>query len=275
MSLSPIDCEVLIAPGMMAQRGDKIIRAMIASAEAAGVRALPSTRWTFTTPWLMTYGLGHPMRSRWTSQHLNKGGHVIGWDLGYWNRDTADTFCMRLTIDADHPHEHISKMLGRDIPAERFESYGIELREDANPSGPIVLCGLGQKQRAFRQLGPQQWERAKVLDLRSRYPGRRIVYKPKRPEGRLCDLETVEGNIEDVLRGASLLVCAHSNTAVDACIAGVPVECSDGAAFALYRDNPNPTPEQRLRFLHALSFWQWNQTEASQAWTFIRKILSD
>lgn len=274
MSSSMVKCEVLVAPGDMAIRGHKILHAMIAAAEEAGVIALPSPNWTNSTPWLMTYGLGHPMRKRWTARHLSGGGHVIGWDLGYWNREEKDTFCMRMTIDDEHPHRHITQMLQGDVPAGRFASYGIELRDDFNAKGPIILCGIGQKQRLSRGLGSQEWERKKLRDLRDRYPGRRILYKPKRPESRLGDLESVAGDIADVLRGASMLVCAQSNTAVDACIAGVPVECSDGAAFALYHDNPAPTREQRLRFLQALSFWQWNQREGSEAWTFIRKILS-
>ena len=37
------------------------------------------------------------------------------------------------------------------------------------------------------------------------------------------------GTIADVLNGCSVVVCRHSNVAVDACIAGVPVECEGGA----------------------------------------------
>ena len=81
------------------------------------------------------------------------------------------------------------------------------------------------------------------------------------------------GAIEDVLRNASLLVCAHSNTAVDACIAGVPVECDDGAAFALYAGNAAPNRDERRAFLEALAWWQWTTQEAPAAWAVIRDQL--
>lgn len=78
--------------------------------------------------------------------------------------------------------------------------------------------------------------------------------------------------IDEALRGASLVVCRHSNVAVDACVAGIPVECDDGAAAALYRGNPNPTREQRAEFLRRLTFWEWRPDEAAQAWDWILTV---
>ena len=83
-----------------------------------------------------------------------------------------------------------------------------------------------------------------------------------------------ESRIADLLKGASLVVCRHSNVAVDACIAGVPVICDDGAAFSLYRSNTSPTPEQRMDFLQRLSWWEWDRTEAGAAWEFIQEMCS-
>ena len=76
------------------------------------------------------------------------------------------------------------------------------------------------------------------------------------------------------MKGASLVVCSHSNVAVDACIAGIPVDCTDGAALALYKDNQNPTVERRLEFLRSLAWWQWSTREAPQAWEFIKGVIT-
>jgi hypothetical protein len=62
------------------------------------------------------------------------------------------------------------------------------------------------------------------------------------------------------MRGCSLVVCRHSNVAIDACIAGVPVECDDGAAFALYRNGPQPDENARREFLGRLAWWNWGGT---------------
>lgn len=262
-----MDCEVVLAP-RTAVRGEKMLRAMVEAAAGAGVRVAFTDRWRAKAPWLMTYGLGHPERRAHNLEHIRRGGRLIGWDLGYWHRDVPVSFSMRLTIDADHPHRMLVPM-----PARRFDAAGITLREDFDPTGPIILCGLGPKQRRMLGLGVQQWERRTLARLHREMPGRRVLYRPKYAEHPLERCPTSHGPIEDALRGASLLVCAHSNTAVDACIAGVPVECEDGAAFALYENNPMPTRAQRLSFLRRLAWWQWTVPEAAQAWAFIKDRL--
>lgn len=258
---------MLLAPDMVL-RGEKMLLSMIEGAEQAGVRVMVTREWRRQAPVLMTYGLGHLGRRPAIEAHKAAGGRVVGWDLGYWHRDVPVKFSMRLTIDDDHPHRWIQPM-----PADRWERAGIPMREDANVRGPIVLVGLGRKQRAHMGLRGQAWEARAMMRLRSKYPGREIVFRPKRPE-MLGRCRIAHGPIESVLRGASLVVCHHSNVAVDACIAGVPVECEDGAALALYRDNPNPTREQRHAFLQSLAWWQWNPTEAVQAWHFIKGRLA-
>lgn len=266
-----IDIEILTGRPM-ARRGEKMLRAMIEAAPAAGFNPIVTQAWNRESQYLMSYGLGHPVRRPWTDAHLRAGGHLIGWDLGYWHRDVPIRFGMRLTIDTDHPHARVKAMLGKADPA-RWEAAGIELREDFYAHGPIILCGLGKKQRYLTQLGIQQWECRRLEELQRRFPGRRILYRPKRQESPLGACAFAMGEIDDVLRNASLLVCAHSNTAVDACIAGVPVECDDGAAYALYEDRPAPTRDERLEFMRALAWWQWSPPEAPEAWAFIREQL--
>ena len=267
------DCEILFCDST-AKRGEKMLRAMIEAAPAAGITPYVTKKWSKASRYLMSYGLGHPQRRPWIDDHRAKGGHVIGWDLGYWNREEPLRFGMRLTIDEDHPHRRVKAMLGK-APPERWAATGIALREDFDATGPVILCGMGAKQRRLQGWGPQQWERKRLESLRKRFPDRRILYRPKRTESPLSGLGFALGTIEDALRGASLLVCAHSNTAIDACIAGVPVECDDGAAFALYEGNPAPSRAERQAFLEALAWFQYNPTEAAEAWTFIRQQLSD
>jgi hypothetical protein len=261
-------CEILLQPDT-ARRGSKILHAMAAAAAEAGIEVAVVDRYTASTPWLMSYGLGHVLRRPWIEAHRKNGGRVIGWDLGYWNRDVPLNFSMRLTIDADHPHALI-----RPMSPERFKRSGIKLRADANPEGPIVLVGQGRKQRKFLGSTGPDWERSTLRQLQQRFGDKPILYRPKKPGERMTGCREAVGPIESVLRGASLVVCAHSNVAVDACIAGIPVECEDGAALALYRDNPNPTPEQRLDFLGSLAHWQWSPLEALQAWHHIKRELA-
>ena len=255
-------CEVLLDPAGLANRGRKMLSAMIEAAPAAGVEVIVSQRWRNAAPVLMSYGLGHMVRRQWTREHVRNGGRLIGWDLGYWDRDVPLHFKMRLTLDEDHPHRWI-------VPESPERLTGVTLRDDYGPDGHIVLVGLGRKQRRHMEVAGQEWELKTLRRLRERFPVRSIVYRPKRPETGLPGCQSDMRPIEDVLRGASLVVCGHSNVSVDACIAGVPVECTDGAALALYRDNANPSREQRLAFLQSLAWWQWSPAEAAQAWRFI------
>lgn len=234
------------------------------------VSIITTRHWQRKAPILMTWGLGHQQRRVWTNEHMRLGGHVVGLDLGYWNRECQLGGTARVTIDHDHPWRMIKPM-----SPERFAASGIKLRDDYDPDGPIVLAGMGYKQRNANGVG-RNWETNKASELRERFPGKQILYRPKRPEAAAPGTQLAPaGKIHSVLAGASLLVCRHSNVAVDACIAGVPVECEDGAAYALYRHGTSPAREQRLSFLQSLAHWQYTPAEAPLAWKFILGTLND
>jgi hypothetical protein len=248
----------------MAQRGRRMIEAL---RDTAPIPVRVSEAYTGKAEILITYGTGHPIRRPWWQEHRRKGGRCIGLDLGYWDRADPDA-AMRVTLDTDHPPQWI-----RREPAPRWKATGITLREDANPDGPIVLVGGGRKSLQVLREKPLQWE-ASVLP-RLRTLGREIVYRPKRPTDRgPAGLRVMKHEaIDDALKGASLVVCRHSNVAVDACIAGIPVACDGGAASALYGKDPcKPTavtPSQRRKFLESLAWWNWRPSEAAQTWTYL------
>jgi hypothetical protein len=262
--------EVLLAEEL-ATRGEAMLRAMIAAAPEVGIEVVISERgYRGNCEILMTYGTGHPVRRPYWEAHRRTGRPCIGWDLGYWDRG-GDSFSMRATLNRDHPPEYI-----RDEPAERFDSQAITLRNDYyDPAGPIVLVGMGRKGALLYAGGMLQWERRALAAIRAAYPGREVVFRPKRPMGPYLKGCRIAGDvpIEHVLFGASLVVCRHSNVGVDACIAGVPVVCEDGAAAALYGKDLKapklPTEDERRRFLRGLAYWNWKPTEARDAWKYL------
>lgn len=259
--------EILI-DSTMAARGARILDAMIA---AAPIPIIVRENYVGDCEILMTYGTGHPIRRPWWQKHLRRGGRCIGWDLGYWKHKDDGTCRMRVTVDKDHPPHLI-----RSESAERWQAEGITLREDADPRGPVVIVGLGQKSVRTFGLRPLEWERGALAMVRRKFPENKIVFRPKRDTDLALErVHVVHGPIEQAIKGASLVVCRHSNVAVDACIAGIPVICEDGAAFALYKNNPNPTTEQRLQFLQGLAWWQWKPEEANQAWKYLLNRLCD
>jgi hypothetical protein len=260
-----VTCE--FPAGKLNRRGKAIIGAMIDTAEQCGVTPIMTGEYTGVADWLMVYGLGHLQRKEWATAHRSQGGHVIGWDLGYWDRDLS----MRMTIDADHPHA-----LMRDMPGDRWARSGIRLRDTYDPEGHILLIGMGVKSRAQFGYTGQEWELSALQRIKAHYPDATVLYKAKKPESFPC--KQISGSIEHALQGCRLVVCRHSNVSIDACIAGVPAVCVDGAGFALYNNcmvSPrNPNEQERIRFLHNLAYWQYRPSEAKLAWNFIKDTLS-
>lgn len=259
-------CEILTDPETF-PRGTRMLQAMIV---AAPIPAVTRTVYQGDCELLMLYGSGHPVRRPWWRKHVANGGRVIAWDLGYWHRRVDNTFHMRCTLDADHPQAFI-----RPEPVQRWQDQAIELHDVSKPEGHVLIAGMGPKSNRALGLRALEWEIRAARAAKAAYPGRRIIYKPKRPTDPVIPgFITDRNSIESALRGASLVICRHSNVAVDACIAGVPVYCEDGAAAALYgagsMANPiAPTVEQRLAFLRSLAYWQYKPEEAGKAWAYL------
>ncbi len=237
-----------------------ILQAMAEAAAADGYTVRATDRYTGCAPVLMLWGVGRPEHMAARAAHVAAGGRAILWDMGYFGRGKHDAY-VRVTLDHDHPWRLLD-----DTPPDpsRWESFGIELREDADPSGHILHARLGRK--SVTGFGLAGWDDLALARICARLPGVPVVSREK-PRGRRSCAEP----IEVALRGARLVVCRHSNVAVDAVIAGVPFECEDGAAFWL-RSKPY-TVESRLDFLRRLCWWQWKPNEASEAWKFLRANL--
>lgn len=215
---------------------------------------------------LMIYGAGAAQRHVAMARHLRAGKHVVVWDLGYWDKVQGG---MRLAIDTLHPtHAQMSET----APESRRE---FTLREDGSADGPIMLIGMGRKSCPLYGLQPMVWERTKMRELRERFPGRKVLWRPKgRNPLPLLDAPMSHGtDIETAIKGCAMIVCRHSNVAVDACIAGVSVECESGAARWLYKSTGSPTPDQRRDFLARLSHWNYTPNEAEEGWRFIERML--
>lgn len=244
-----------------------MLAALAAAAKSAHDRVKETVSFEGRSDWLVLYGVGAAVNDEARNAQLARGGRVLMWDLGYIERKKVVGH-LRMSIDTDHPQQWLDK-----TPADgsRWRRLSVELREDANKDGPILLIGIGRKSRLY--LKTDDWERKTYESLVRRFPGRRIVYRPKgRDERRLpCDRDETTP-IADLLRGASLVVCRHSNVAVDAAIAGVPFEAENGAAMWLQQREF--TPVNRMKFLQRLAFWQWRATEAAQAWAFAKQMVN-
>lgn len=237
-----------------------------------GVQA--TTTYSGAADWLVFWGPGHPSRIAPMQAQLAKGGHVLAFDLGYWNRETK----VRLSIDGAHPQQWVMR---RTWPVDRLVRDRIPIADVWDPNGPILIAGVGPK--AHVQYGDQvaRWE-GEMLAACGRF-GRPIHYRPKHarypsPPG---VIRRDDGSIDQTLVGTSLLVTWHSNAAVDAIRMGIPVICRDGAAAAVCASalptvgHLQPlTQDVRDRFLANLAWFQWAPDEASTMLGWVRDVLA-
>lgn len=249
--------EILIEPNMSSY-GTEMLKAL------AKVEGKVVSKPTGNDKALMIYGVGHQGRKVIAEQHLAAGGHLVLWDLGY----CRDKFkgAMRLSFNEWHPQNYLDRA---PLDGSRWGRMNTPLRNDFDPDGPVVLIGLGPKTRAI--ISDPDWELTTYSGLKARFPKRKVIFrpKPKRPYPAFsCEL-SLGGPIENVIKGASLVVVRHSNVAVDAVIAGVPFEASDGAARWL--EGKPYTPENRLEFLFRLWYFNWTANEAKEAWRMIHR----
>lgn len=249
----------------------RILDAIKAGASAAGRGVSTVAQPSGDARTVVVWGAGHPDIRAAMDDALANGSRVIAWDLGYWQRGTH----YRCSVDAVHPQAII---MAKEMPFNRFDRLGIRLRSDWNPDGHIVLVGMGWKCARMYGEPVGQWERRTAAAIATHFPARPIHFRP-RPSGiNHCAhvdgcLTRNGGAIEAVLNGASLVVTRHSNVAVDAIVAGIPVVAMDGAASAVcptrLEDAGGPLPDDvRLRFLRNLAWFNWSLDEMREASTW-------
>lgn len=272
---------VLITPRMMSG-GALLLRCLLEGAQRVGVDAQLVRQYRYQPgAVLITYGMGGPDRLPHAKEQLARGGRVIAFDAGYWHRKLSDMQrCYRVSLDGLHPPRFI--MRGKNPGPARWLESGLKITKGGDLAGPILLAGNAPKSIA---IGAGGWTAAKAAQIRKHYPGVSIAYrpKPKKPPETGIDYDLISmGNTAAEVAKASLVVCRHSNIAVDACMAGVPVVCDDGAAAAIYphelaRAGEQPSAETRLEFLHRLAWWQWSPAEcrAGDVWPWLLGVLSE
>lgn len=226
---------------------------------------IPTSRLKGDADALLLFGVGYPEHDKARRHYVKHGKPSFLWDLGYFGDRRGEGY-LRFSIDHEHPQGLLDRAPS---DAKRWEVHGIDLTEEGDPEGSIILVGLGMKSRRYLRM--PSWEKQTFDRLRREFPGRRIIYRPKGKDRQPIKTEMdADTPIAELLKGAGLVVCRHSNVAVDATIAGVPFRCEDGAAVWLQK-RPY-TRDNRREFLHRLAYFQWRADEAPEAWEFAKRI---
>lgn len=191
-------------------------------------------------------------------------------DLGYWHRDTH----YRLVAGSWSPDGYVRAQL----PRSRLDLLGVSVNPWRTDGDTIVIAGSTGKSCVEHGLGYREWETRVAAQLQG--CGKRVVYRPKPTDRNKAPLRGVEydyGPLAETLARSWALVTHHSNAAVEALVAGVPVHCETGAAaaFSVPLDqiaNP-PLLEGREQFLADVAWLNWSVDEmrSGAAWAHMKE----
>lgn len=205
-------------------------------------------------------------------------------DLGYWGRREGGRWAgyHKIVINARHPNAYF---MTPQRPADRFEHFGIRIRDRDEFGSFILLGGMGDKGAAAEGFAPEEWERGMIQRFCAQ--GRPVVYRPKPSWKAAQPINGAGYSAPDTVvdwRRVGACVTHHSNLSVDALIEGVPNYCCGGAARALsiHAEIDNvvwlepsivspPSPETRQLWAQNLAYTQWNIDEMRRGipWAFL------
>lgn len=198
------------------------------------------------------------------------GGHYVYVDLGWWNRKPGNDVLggyHKVVVDGREPGPYFR----RNSPGDRFAQLKIKIAPWRQGGNHILVAGMSEKSARTRGYAPQQWETAAIRNLQQIYPTRPILYRPKPSwTGATPIIGAAYSSaivpLEDALRGAWAAVSCHSNVAVDALVAGVPIYVEGGVALEasvpLERLGDAPeTYHHRASLMADIAYCQWTPYE--------------
>jgi hypothetical protein len=207
------------------------------------------------------------------------GKHFAYWDLGYWGRQPATGKTVegyhRLAVD---DWDTLVNMR-RDCPSDRWERLDVHIRKPVTGMSRILVAGMSAKAAITHGYRENQWEDMIRRQIFQAVPQAEVDFRAK-PNKRVRQIMP----IEQALETTHLLVTHHSNAALDALVAGVPVYCRKGIGRlaspdeldeAYIRNPVLPSIRRRLAILADAAYAQWTPDEmrSGEAWEHICDVL--
>lgn len=273
---------VFFAPGN--HRSQVIAKAMAEGIRACGdepvIKTSTSYRGMPPTQVAIFYGLALGL-ARVKSDYERSGRTAVYCDLGYWTRRISSRHdgYHKVAVNDRHPTAY---MMGKAHGPERFQRHGITIQPWREEGRHILVAGMSGKAAIAEQLRPNQWEEQTIARLRH-LTKRPIIYRPKPSWKGAKRIPGVpfepEMRLSDALKDCHAVVTHHSNVAVDALLAGVPVFCEKGAASLLSGldltgiERPR-MPTGREQWAANLAWCQWSVAEMAEGLAY-RYLIDD
>jgi hypothetical protein len=183
------------------------------------------------------YGFADKLRDVYNA--YREKSTVVYMDLGYWQRRIRTRYdgYYKIVVNGRHPTPYFQNRRHSD---DRLKALGVAIREWRKDGEAIIIAGLSEKAARAEGLEHQTWERQAYATIK-RHTDRPIIYRPKpncsrsRPiKGALYDKKSTP---EQLFSKAHVVVARHSNMAVEALCAGIPVFVDAGVALPLSSQN--------------------------------------
>lgn len=204
-------------------------------------------------------------------------------DLGYWGRREGGRWAgyHKVSVNARHPNAYFRAVAH---PPDRLKRFHVEPKRlrTGTTGQHILLAGMGDKGARAEGFEPEVWERWAITELR-KHTSRPIIYRPK-PSWKTA--KPIAGTIysgKDREVGQDLQNCwavvtHHSNVAVDALVAGIPVFCWGGVALEMGLQDlalieAPAYPADVLQWMADLAYTQWSigEMKVGLPWRHLRK----
>lgn len=223
---------------------------------------------------LMAYGWIHQQE---LEAYRLAGLHYIHADLGYWDRKRGRgdfDSNHKIVVDGRHATSYFRRIKR---PHDRLAGAP-QIQPWKNGGRHIVLAGLSAKGAVGSGLRPMSWENETIEKLR-KLTDRPIFYRPKpswkeaRPI-RGTTFSPGTDSIEVALQGAHALVTLHSNAALDALAAGVPICAVEGLSSTMsgsLETIETPwRPDDRQQFFADVGYQHWRRAAVADGTVFAR-----
>ncbi len=227
------------------------------------------------------YGLMRPI----LDGYRKAGKAAIYIDLGYWGRHEGgrrDGY-HKFALNSRHPTAYFQNKVHCPKRFQHFHQPVYAWRS-LESDGNILLAGMSAKAARAEGFAPEEWERSIVKEIR-KHTDRPILYRPKPnwPDAtHIQGTKMVKGEDGDAhrfIRSLHAVVTHHSNMAVEAILAGVPVFCWDGVATApgkgcsdISKIESPPDAINREQWAADIAWTQWNLAEmtSGRAWKYLK-----
>lgn len=200
---------------------------------------------------------------------------VVYLDLGYWQRRIRSRYdgYYKFVINGRHPTGYFQNVKHS---ASRFNQLNVKIEDWRKGAENIIIAGLSEKAARAEGLDHQAWERQAYATLK-RHTDRPIIYRPK---PNCCRSRPIKGagfdkksTPQQLFANAHAVVARHSNMAVEALCAGVPVFVEAGVALPMAKTNlvriESPLyPKERLQWASDIAWTQFRLDEMKSGLPF-------